>query len=109
MGIIMLYITFPNEEEAQLTAEKIIKEKLAACCNIISNNALSIYYWKGEINRDRETIMIAKTSENKVEKLTDRIIELHSYDIPCVVALSVQNGNDEFIDWVKREVNDRSL
>ena len=104
MNIVMLYITFPNEAEAKQIGETIVQEKLAACCNIISNNATSIYFWKGAINRDTETIMITKTSENKVKELTDRIIKLHSYDIPCVVVLPIKSGNNEFIDWVKSEV-----
>ncbi len=104
MSIIMLYITFPNEDEANKVGETIVKERLAACCNIISNNATSIYFWKGKLNKDIETIMIAKTTESKVKELTDRIIELHSYDIPCIVTLPINNGNNDFIDWVKSEV-----
>lgn len=104
MDVSFLYITFPNEKEAEDTGEKLVKEKLAACCNIISSKALSIYYWEKELVKEREVVMIAKTASDKVQKLTDRITQLHSYDVPCVVALPVNGGNREFIDWVKKEV-----
>ena len=105
-GIVMLYITFPDEKEAEKIGRIIIKEKLAACCNIISNNVTSIYYWKGEINSDKETVMIAKTTENKVKKLTDRIKKLHLYDIPCIVTLPINDGNQDFIDWIRKEAGE---
>jgi periplasmic divalent cation tolerance protein len=104
MNPVFFYVTFPDEGSARNTGEKIVLEKLAACCNIISGNALSIYFWKGEIVNDREAVMIVKTTEEKSEKLVNRITELHTYEIPCIVQLSITGGNKDFLNWIKKEV-----
>jgi periplasmic divalent cation tolerance protein len=64
----------------------------------------AIYRWEGNVVQDTETVLIAKTVEEKVAALTERVKALHSYDCPCVVALPVTGGHDAFINWVAGEV-----
>lgn len=96
-----VYITTKDKQEAKAIGRELVKEKLAACVNIIDHME-SIYHWKGEIVEDREAILIAKTPYHNVKKLTNRVKELHSYDCPCIVSLQLaeQEGNEEYQRWL---------
>lgn len=100
-----IYVTTKNRAEAKKIGSAIVEEKLAACANIIDGME-SIYHWKGEIETDSECILILKTSYNNVGRLTRRIKELHSYEVPCVISLNIaeQEGNPEYLNWIRDSV-----
>ncbi|MEX2435423.1 MAG: divalent-cation tolerance protein CutA [Balneolaceae bacterium] len=97
----LIYITAKNREEAKSIGSVLVEEKLAACVNIIDGME-TIYRWKGSIETGKECILIAKTGYGKVELLTKRVKELHSYEVPCVISLKVaeQEGNIEYLEWL---------
>lgn len=95
-----VYVTFPNQETAQAIAEELITRKLAACANII-NTVTSIYIWESKLQKDQETIMFLKTTKDKLKNLTEKIVELHPYDLPCVVALPIEDGNATYLNWIR--------
>ena len=97
----LVYITVKDKKEAKSIGKKLVKEKLAACVNIIEGME-SIYRWEGEIVEDQETILIAKTPYHNVRDLTERVKQLHSYDCPCVISLQLteQEGNEEYQNWL---------
>ena len=64
----------------------------------------SIYRWQGEIQRDAEIVLIAKTTGDRVAALTERVKALHSYDCPCVVSLPVDDGSPAFLQWISEQV-----
>ena len=64
----------------------------------------SIYRWRGEVQRETETVVIAKTTAGQVNALTDRVRALHSYDCPCVVSIPIDGGNPNFISWIFDQV-----
>jgi periplasmic divalent cation tolerance protein len=97
---ITVFITAPNEEEAAKIASSIVEEKLAACVNII-NSIRSIYRWQGRVEDDSEVLMIAKTRGALFDSLKKRVIELHSYDIPEIIALPIVDGSEEYLNWIK--------
>lgn len=101
----IVYITTKNRQEAHKIGSALVQEKLAACANIIDNME-SIYEWKGKIESDKECILIAKTTYGNVSDLTQRVKELHSYEVPCVVSinLSEQEGNEEYLEWLENTV-----
>ena len=103
MAINLIYITTENQAEAERIGQILVEERLAACVNII-DGMHSIYRWEGKLTKDSETVLIAKTTETKTSDLTERVKELHGYDCPCVVALSIEGGNDAFLNWVAEEV-----
>ena len=103
MEIQFVYITTNSVEEAQTIGAKLVKERLAACVNII-DSMTSIFEWKGKIESAKETVLIAKTEAKRFETLTQRVTELHSYDVPCIVALTVQKGHPPFLEWVNASV-----
>ncbi len=101
MDYIVVLATFKDKEEAKKVAEKLIKEKLAACVNIVSNIE-SVYEWEGEIVKDFEALAIIKTKSQFFDDLKDRIKELHSYEIPEIIALDIKKGDFKYLDWIDK-------
>ena len=103
MDIVDVYITTKNVKEARKIAKVLVRERLAACVNIIPKIE-SMYWWKGKINHHGESAIIAKTKKNNVRKIVYRVKSIHSYSMPCVVALPIKDGNANYLRWIKREV-----
>ena len=99
----LIYITTSGEEEAIAIGELIVKERLAACSNIISDMK-SIYWWQGDLEKDNESILILKTLEENVDKIIDRVKEVHSYDNPCIIALPIFKAYEDYLNWIKEEI-----
>jgi periplasmic divalent cation tolerance protein len=97
-----LYITAPDRETALSLARTAVEERLAACGNIL-DGMTSVYRWEAETRHDSEVVLILKTRSELVERLTARVIELHPYETPCVVALQIAAGSEKFFDWVRAE------
>ncbi len=100
--VYLVYVTASNEEEAKKLARQIVSERLAACANVYPR-LTSFYWWEGKLEEDQEASLIFKTWGSKVEKLIERIKELHTYSCPCVLAWPIEKGNEAFIAWVKEE------
>ncbi|MCB1530141.1 MAG: divalent-cation tolerance protein CutA [Rhodospirillales bacterium] len=100
-----VYITAGSREEAQKIAEHLIEARLAACVNVLPEMS-SVYRWEGKVCREREVALIAKTTENKLEDLTAAVKSIHSYDVPCIVALPIEGGYAPFLNWIEQELPD---
>lgn len=105
MEILDIYVTFANQQEAQAIAEKVVRERLAACANIFSPH-IAIYWWDNTIENKKETAVLFKTTKKKFEKLRKRIIDLHSYECPCIVSWEIDSGNIEFLKWIQTETGE---
>jgi periplasmic divalent cation tolerance protein len=103
MEITLIYITAGNKDEAVMIGKALISDRLAACVNIIEN-MYSMYMWDGKLQDDKETILIAKTTKDRVTYLIEKVNALHSYDCLCIVTLPVSDGNPAFLKWVANEV-----
>ncbi len=95
----VVLMTCGSEEEAGKIADALVEERLAACVNIIPK-ITSVYRWKGEICRDPEVLMIAKTREKNLVELERRVKALHSYDVAEVIVLPIVAGSQDYLDWV---------
>ena len=104
MDIRFLYVTVGNREEAEQIARLLVQERLAACVNLLPNMQ-SYYWWEGSVQHGEEIVLIAKTTVEKTNQTIDRIKSLHSYSCPCVVALPVMDGNQDFLEWIRTETN----
>jgi len=102
MQLLFAYITTPNKEHALAIGRKLVEERLAACINIV-DGMQSVYWWQGEISEDNETILIAKTRESLLEKLIQRVKELHEYTCPCIVTFPIVGGNKDYLKWLEEE------
>jgi periplasmic divalent cation tolerance protein len=95
----MLYVTVPTREEAETIASTLVEERYAACVNI-HGPITSFYEWKDEVQADSELVLIVKTQARLQERVTDRIVELHSYECPCVLNLPVHSGLNAYLEWI---------
>ncbi|MEW5925800.1 MAG: divalent-cation tolerance protein CutA [Candidatus Zixiibacteriota bacterium] len=100
----VVLITVPQEKAEELS-QKMVEGKLAACVNII-DTVKSVYHWKGGMKKDYESLLIAKTTTKRVERLIKFIREAHSYEIPEVLALTVTEGNPDYLDWLDKETSE---
>jgi periplasmic divalent cation tolerance protein len=99
---LVVFVTTPSREQAIAIAEHIVNDRLAACVNIVPAID-SIYRWEGKIARDAESLMIIKTTADSYEALEKRVIELHSYDTPEVIALMIDRGAEKYLNWLRIE------
>ncbi len=102
-----IYMTAGNKDEAMAIGKELVTSRLAACVNIL-DNMNSLYLWQGEIQDDREVVMIAKTTEDRIPELIEKVRSMHSYDCPCIVSLPVAGGYQPFLDWIAKEVKDEA-
>ena len=98
----MVYITVKDRREARKIGKKLVKSRLAACVNIIEGMN-SLYFWEGKLRDDEEVILIAKTRASLVSELIEEVRAMHSYRCPSIVSLPIEDGNDEFLDWIAEE------
>ena len=98
----LIYITTETEADAERIGRALVGERLAACVNIVGGMR-SMYWLDGAVQTAGETILIAKTRADLVERLTARVLELHPYDCPCVVSLAIDGGNPAFLRWIDGE------
>ena len=91
--------TVKDRAEAKRLAERLVSEKLAACVSAVPN-VTSVYRWRGKVERAREVLVVVKTSMKKLDRLIPRIKELHSYEVPEVLALRVERGLPEYLKWL---------
>ncbi len=97
---IVVLVTASSTEEAQKISEKLVKEKLIACVNIVSNIE-SIFRWKNKVYSEEEVLLIMKSRLELFEEIKDRVISLHSYKVPEIIALAVIGGFEEYLEWLK--------
>ena len=103
MKAYVVLITAPADGEAAAKlARALVEERLAACVNRVPG-LVSTYWWQGEIEEGREELLIAKTSEDRLEALLKRVPELHPYSVPEVLALPVEKGHPPYLEWLFAE------
>ncbi len=99
---IVIYITTGSVDEAKTIGRALVEEKLVACSNIISP-IQSIYSWQGEICSDKEALMILKSRKKLFQQIVKRVEELHSYDVPEIIAMPIIEGSREYLSWIDDE------
>jgi len=97
--VLMVFVTAGNAEEASMIGQTLVEEKLIACVNIIPR-IRSIYWWKGEICKEEEHLLLMKTRSSLFPSLKDRVRELHSYEVPEITAIPIAHGLPEYLEWV---------
>jgi periplasmic divalent cation tolerance protein len=99
---IVIFVTAGSDKEGEKIAQALLKEKLAACVNIVPG-LKSVFRWKGKISTQEEVLLMIKTKDVLFEKLKKKIIELHSYQVPEIIALGILAGYEKYLDWLKKE------
>jgi len=93
-----IYITTGTKEEARKIGKALVNERLVACANILP--AESIFLWQGNVEEEAEAVMFVKTRDELADKVINRVKELHSYEVPCIVSFSIESGNPEYLEWI---------
>lgn len=101
--VILAFSTCPDEVAAKRIAEVVVSEKLATCVNRLAGIA-STYVWDGRLQDASEVLLLMKTVESRLPALTARVVELHPYELPEVVAVEASGGNEQYLQWVRMGV-----
>ena len=101
MFVVVLCTTTINESET--IANALVEEGLSACVNI-APEVTSVFRWEGNLEREREALLIIKTQSEKMDQVVERIKGLHSYEVPEIIALPIIGGNEEYLNWVWRSM-----
>ena len=102
MKIHFIYVTFGSLREAKRLGGQLVKNKLAACTNIIPT-IYSTYVWKNKTMTDKECSMIVKTSKSRVKAAIKFIVKKHSYECPAVSAFPIQSTHTDFQRWINEQ------
>jgi periplasmic divalent cation tolerance protein len=104
--IIIVFVTVPGLREGSRISRAILTSRLAACVNVIPG-VQSMYKWKGKIVREKEAMLVMKTTRLRYRKLEQKIKKLHPYEVPEVIAIPLICGSSQYIEWVTREVTNK--
>ncbi len=98
----LLYLTVPDQASGRALARRLVEEKLVACAHLFPAGE-SFYVWDGKLMAEPEHILIAKTREDLAQTAIDRVAEWHSYEIPCVLSLPIEQGHPPFLQWIDEQ------
>lgn len=99
MSALVVVTTVGTEEEANRLARELVARRHSCCVNILPIQR-SVYRWQGEICEDSEFMLLVKTLEEEYEKVEAAIQELHSYELPEILAFNVRRGEEGFLHWI---------
>ncbi len=99
---ILVLTSCATQEEAERIVQKVLKARLIACANIMAG-VKSFYWWKNQITSANEVTVIMKTRRKYFKELSEWIQSEHSYQVPEIIAFSIDEGNREYLDWIHEE------
>ena len=104
--VLIVLVTAPAGDAAERLAETLVGERLAACVNLLGPMR-SIYRWQDQICRDDEQLLIIKTTRARFAALEARVRALHPYDVPEIIALSIELGSAAYLEWIRSVTGDQ--
>jgi periplasmic divalent cation tolerance protein len=102
VSAVVVLVTCPTADRAAEIARALVEERLAACGNVVPG-LRSIYRWEGKIQEDAEALLVLKTTRERFEALRDRVLALHPYEVPEVIALPIEAGSAAYLAWIAAE------
>lgn len=99
----IVFVTGPEAGSLETLGRSLVEERLAACVNVFTGIS-SVYRWEGEVQTDSEAIAMIKTTEDRVPALRKRVTDLHPYDVPEFLAVTVTEGSPAYLSWVRDSV-----
>jgi periplasmic divalent cation tolerance protein len=96
---VVVFVTAPTADKAAEIARTLVEEKLAACGNVIPA-VRSIYRWEGKVHDEAEALLVLKAPRKRLQELSDRVVQLHPYELPEVIGVPIEGGSEKYIDWI---------
>ena len=100
---IIVFVTAKDANEAELISKKLLEDKLIACANIVKD-IKSFFWWEGKIDQADEVLLVMKTKKALFGEIVQKVKALHSYDVPEVLAVPIEVGNEDYLRWVNESV-----
>ena len=100
---IALFITTATVEEAQRISRVLLEQRKVACVNILSR-VNSLFWWQDKLDSAQESLLIVKTKASLLNEIVTLVREIHSYHIPEIIALPIIGGNQDYLEWIGKEV-----
>ncbi|MFH0942732.1 MAG: divalent-cation tolerance protein CutA [Candidatus Beckwithbacteria bacterium] len=104
--MLMIYTTWESVEQAKKAAKHLLDKRLCGCVNIYPE-MIPMFFWppkSGKIDESKEVVMIIKSLETKYKQIEKEIIKIHTYDVPCIIALLVKYVGKKYFNWLKGEI-----
>jgi len=102
-GKMVVLSTVSKPEDAERLARELVEGRLAACVNVLPS-VTSFYRWKGRLEREEERLLLIKIREEDFERVRERVVALHPYEVPEVIALRIDRGHAPYLEWMDRSV-----
>jgi periplasmic divalent cation tolerance protein len=100
---IIVFVTCESQEQAENIAQTLVTEKLAACVNILPK-MWSCYMWKEELTWAEEFQLLIKTTQGRFGQVQERIGAIHSYEVPEIVSVVIEDASQQYLDWIDTSV-----
>lgn len=101
---ILIITNVPDSAVAGKISRQLVENRLAACVNVLPP-VNSVYHWQGAVEEATEITLLIKTTQNQYSKVEQKIVELHPYDVPEVIALPIVNGLPSYLGWIASETS----
>ena len=105
MQYIIIYVTASSQNEAEKISYVLVSRNLAACVNIVPG-LTSIYQWQGKVEKSSEVLLVIKSTKDKFTEIEKAVKQGHSYDVPEIISVDIQQGSKEYLDWIKNSIKD---
>jgi len=103
MSYVIVMMTASSKEEAARIVRALLEEKLIACANIL-DSVTSFFWWQNKIDQENEALVLMKSKQSLFKKISKRVKELHSYDVPEVLAVPVVDGSSDYLGWLEESL-----
>jgi len=100
---IVLFITTSNGEEAYKIAEVLLNQRKVACVNIVPKVS-SFFWWQGKLDSAQESLLVAKSKASLLPDIINLVKGVHCYEVPEIIALPIVGGNQDYLEWMGKEV-----
>lgn len=102
VDLVIVLTTVPDDGSGEELARTLVEERLAACVNVHAP-MVSIYRWRGQVEREGERQLVIKTARARLPALEARLKALHAYEIPELLVIPVESGSEAYVGWVRAE------
>ena len=96
---LIVFCTCPDRDTGERLARAAVKKRLAACVNMVPG-VVSVYEWEGEVEREEEVLLVAKTKQEAFSTLETLWEKMHPYELPEIIAVRVEDGSEPYLQWI---------